>query len=168
MKNLTSILLVISLIVVSILGGYYYYLINQLYQATGVIFNTDKNIAINGYDTVAYFIEKKPTLGAPEFQTVWEGSNWYFSNSQNRDSFIKNPEQYMPQFGGYDPYSVTQGYSNPSNPEYYTIYAGMLYLHYSDTAKQYWNDKRAENMLQATSNWNYLRLDLEKLQTQSD
>lgn len=164
MKNIARNLLIISAVVISLLGGLSFYYTSQDYFADSVIFDTDKNIAINGYDTVAYFNQQEAVLGSPEYQLRWAGSAWFFSTLENRDKFAKNPDRYAPQFGGYDPAGIIKGYSNPSDPEHFTIYAGQLYLHYSDKHKKFWNDNRAKNMIQATSNWNYIRINLANIQ----
>jgi len=160
MNKLSRILLTVSALVVALFGGLSFYFAAQEYVADSVIFNTSKNIAINGYDTVAYYGKDGPKVGLPEFQADWAGSTWYFSDIKNRDSFAKNPERYAPQFGGYDPLRISLGYTNPSDPEQYTVFAGMLFLHYSEDFKTHWNADRGKNMILATSNWNYIRANL--------
>lgn len=157
MNNLPKNLLIISAVVVSFLGAFSLYLAKQDYQADSVIFNTSKNIALNGYDTVAYYIDKKATIGAEKYQVEWAGSTWYFSNIKNRDTFTAKPTNYAPQYGGYDPVGVSDGYTNPTNPEVYTVLAGRLYLHYSEEFKDYWNENRGTTMVLADSNWTFLR-----------
>ncbi len=160
MNNLARNLLVISALVISSLGGLSFYYTSQSYFADSVIFDTDKNVAIDGYDTVAYFNQKEAVLGSPKFQVSWAGADWFFSTLENRNDFAKYPERYAPQFGGYDAAGIIKGYSNPSNPIYFTVFAAQLFLHHSEEHKKYWNDDRAKNMIQATSNWDYLRVKL--------
>ena len=31
----------------------------------------------------------------------WNDAKWYFASQANRDLFIKDPERYAPQYGGY-------------------------------------------------------------------
>lgn len=161
MKNITRILLTISAVVIALLGGISFYLASQDYVADTVIFSTSKNIAINGYDTVSYYNLDQPQIGNPDFQAEWAGSTWFFSNIENRNSFAADPVRYAPQFGGYDPLGISQGYTNPTDPEQYTIFAGQLFLHYSEDFKTHWNADRAKNMIQATSNWSYIRARLQ-------
>lgn len=161
MKNITRILLTISAVVIALLGGLSFYYASQDYVADTVIFSTSKNIAINGYDTVSYYNQGHPQIGNPDFQADWAGSTWFFSTIENRDSFAADPIRYAPQFGGYDPLGISQGYTNPTDPEQYTIFAGQLFLHYSEDFKTHWNADRAKNMIQATSNWSYIRVRLQ-------
>lgn len=160
MKNLPRHLLVISAFVAVLFGGFSFYLTTQDYVADSVIFDTDKNIAIYGYDTVSYYREDKPLLGDEKFQADWAGAKWYFISKENRDLFAANPQNYAPQYGGYDPLGIAKGYTNPTDPELYTVLAGSLFLHYSADYKEHWQLERAKNMILANSNWTYLRAQL--------
>lgn len=58
-------------------------------------------VAIEGYDTVAYFTEGRAVKGKSKFSYNWNDAKWYFACSGNRDLFAANPEQYAPKYGGY-------------------------------------------------------------------
>jgi YHS domain-containing protein len=62
---------------------------------------TSAEVAIHGYDTVAYFTEKKAVKGTNEIQHRWKGATWQFASLANREKFAGNPEKYAPQYGGY-------------------------------------------------------------------
>jgi len=160
MNNIARNLLVISAVVAALLGSLSLYLSTQDYEADSVVFNTSKNIAINGYDTVAYQKQSAALRGESEFQADWAGSTWLFTNLENRDLFAAAPENYAPQFGGYDPVGISEGYTNPTDPEIYTIKAGQLFLHYSVEYRDYWEVERGKNLILANSNWAFLRAQL--------
>ncbi|MBT5384805.1 MAG: hypothetical protein HN583_10265 [Kordiimonadaceae bacterium] len=164
MNNYTRNILLISAIVISSLGAYSFYLTKQDYAADSVIFNTSKNIAINGYDTVSYQLDKRPQRGSATYQVSWAGSIWYFISLKNRELFTANPEKYAPQFGGYDPVGISEGYTTPSNPEVYSVKAGLLFLHYSPAYQDHWETNRGTNLILANGNWNFLRSQLLKKQ----
>lgn len=64
--------------------------------------NADANdVAISGYDTVAYFNKNMPVQGSDKFTAVYKNTIYKFSSEQNRDAFRANPEKFAPQFGGY-------------------------------------------------------------------
>ncbi len=66
------------------------------------IVNADESqIAIKGYDTVAYFTEHRAVKGKEEFEFSWEGVRWLFSSAANRDLFATDPERFIPQYGGH-------------------------------------------------------------------
>ncbi len=64
--------------------------------------NKDKSdIAIKGYDPVAYFAENRAVKGKEEFEYLYEGARWRFSSAVHRDLFASDPEHYIPQYGGF-------------------------------------------------------------------
>lgn len=164
MNNIARNLLIISALVTSLLGAYAFYLTKQDYAADSVIFNTSKNIAINGYDAVSYQKQKMAQVGDPNYQAEWAGSTWYFTSIENRDFFAASPESYAPQFGGYDPVRISEGYTTPSNPEVYSVKAGQVFLHYNTEYRDYWEKDRATNLILANSNWAILRAQLLEMQ----
>ncbi len=86
-------------------------------------------VAINGYDTVAFFTEKKAAKGVPDFTYEWMGAKWLFATQGNLDLFKANPEQYAPQYGGNCAFGVSEGYvsTKPTNGQF-EVYGGKLYL----------------------------------------
>jgi len=69
-------------------------------SCNAVVFSQDA-IAIKGYDTVAYFNAGKAIKGKEEYTFQWHSKIWYFSNRENKDLFVANPEKYAPQYDGY-------------------------------------------------------------------
>src|SRR5947209_14275052 len=57
-------------------------------------------VAIRGYDPVAYFTEGKAIRGAASHEFEWLGATWRFSSEQHRDLFAASPASYAPQYGG--------------------------------------------------------------------
>lgn len=96
-------------------------------------------IAIKGYDTVAYFKENKPMKGSDNFVTNWKGAKWKFASKENLDAFTKEPEKFAPQFGGYCAYGVAQGYLVKIEPEQFKILNGKLYLNYDEDVSEKWS-----------------------------
>ncbi|HAN37618.1 MAG TPA: YHS domain protein, partial [Chitinophagaceae bacterium] len=47
-------------------------------------FNTEKNLAVNGYDVVAYFQQNKAIKGSAKYTAIVEGISYYFSNEKNK------------------------------------------------------------------------------------
>ncbi len=59
------------------------------------------NIAIKGFDTVAYFIMGEPVRGSETFAYEWNNAKWLFSSKEHLDLFAADPGKYAPQYGGY-------------------------------------------------------------------
>jgi len=60
-----------------------------------------QGVAIEGYDTVAYFTMGKPVMGNEKFSYQIHGATWLFSSAEHLNLFKTAPEKYMPQYGGY-------------------------------------------------------------------
>ncbi len=109
--------------------------------------------AIEGYDAVAYFKEKRPVRGKKKFSFSWKGANWYFASVANRDLFKKNPKKYAPQFGGYCAYAVAKGHTAGIDPNAWHIYKGKLYLNYDKDIQKKWLKKKRHYIQKAVKNW---------------
>lgn len=109
--------------------------------------------AIRGYDPVAYFTQGKPVKGSEKFDYNWKGANWHFSSKQNLDAFVKSPEKYAPQYGGYCAYGLSKGYKASTEPDAWTIVNGKLYLNYDLDVRDDWNKDRDERIKKADKNW---------------
>ncbi len=116
------------------------------------VYQTD-GIAIHGYDAVAYFQNEKPVKGKKEFEHQWTGAMWRFSSAENRDLFIKEPERYSPQYGGYCAYGMSSGYAAPTRPEAWSVVQGKLYLNYNLEVRKIWEKDRPGHIARADVNW---------------
>jgi YHS domain-containing protein len=120
-------------------------------------FNIEKGVAIQGYDPVAYFTQKKAVKGKSIISATNEGVIYYFSSQANKDAFIKKPSSYEPQYGGWCAYAMgSSGEKVEINPETFKIIDGKLYLFYnayfSNTLKS-WNKDEGSLKLKADANW---------------
>ena len=109
--------------------------------------------AIRGYDPVAYFSEGKPVKGNEKLVYSWNNADWYFSSQQNLDLFKANPEKYVPQYGGYCAYGLSEGHKAPTDAEAWTIEDGKLYLNYNTDVRKMWIKEKKERIEKADKNW---------------
>lgn len=117
-------------------------------------YNVDSdNVAIQGYDTVAYFTEGKAVKGSGEFEHVWEDAKWRFASVANRDLFATNPDRYAPQYGGYCALGIAAGEFAHVDPEAWTIVDGKLYLNKSKKHMEIWRDSTATHLWISDHNW---------------
>jgi len=120
-------------------------------------YNLKKGFMAEGYDVVAYF-ENKAAKGNDKFTTEFENAKYKFSSAENLKSFLKNPEMYVPQYGGYCAYAVAvKGEKIGINPKSFQIIDGELYLFYDswgiDTLEK-WNEEGGRKLKkQADTNW---------------
>ena len=120
-------------------------------------FNLEKKVAIQGYDPVAYFTQKKAVKGKVTVATTYEGVTYNFSSQANKDLFLKNPASYEPQYGGWCSYAMgASGEKVAVDPETFKIVDGKLNLFYNaffnNTLKS-WNKDEANLKKKADSNW---------------
>ena len=120
-------------------------------------FNLENKVALQGYDPVAYFIQKKALKGKTALVTTYEGVVYYFSTQTNKEFFAKNPSQYEPQFGGWCAYAMGANAEKVEiNPETFKIVDGKLYVFYNayfnNTLKS-WNKDEINLKKKAETNW---------------
>ena len=120
-------------------------------------YNLDNNVAISGYDPVAYFKLNKAVKGKKELALNQQGVTYYFSTVANREEFRKNPMQYEPEYGGWCAYAMgAKGQKVTIDPETFKIINGKLYLFYNsyfnNTLKS-WNKDETNLKGKADTNW---------------
>ena len=100
------------------------------------------NIAIKGYDPVAYFTESKAVKGSKDIAYKWHGTKWLFSSKEHQSLFINDPEKYAPQYGGWCAYAMSDGRTVAINPKAFEIFNGKLYLNYSKSVLGHWQKEK--------------------------
>jgi YHS domain-containing protein len=116
--------------------------------------NVDKkNLAVQGYDLVAYFEDHKPIKGSDEFSFKHEAATYHFASKAHLNAFKKSPEKYLPQYGGFCAYGVSRGYAVGIDPDAWSIVDGKLYLNYSPKVQKTWNEDKPGYIKKADANW---------------
>ena len=121
--------------------------------AEPMINTTTDNLAINGYDTVAYFTDGKAKKGSSEHEVTWQDARWNFASAEHRELFEANPSRYAPQFGGWCAAGIANGEYYEVNAEAWHIVDGKLYLNYSRKVLDRWSENRAEKIAKANEVW---------------
>lgn len=111
------------------------------------------DVAILGYDTVAYFTEGRPIKGKPEFSHSWQDAKWHFASRRHRDLFAADPERYAPQFGGHCAMALTQDVVKVVDPEAWIISDGKLYLTFSMKGREKFRQDIPGNIKKSEDNW---------------
>jgi len=111
------------------------------------------NMAIKGYDTVAYFQAGKAVKGDESFTYDWHNLTWYFQTKENMDLFAANPEKFAPQYDGYCAWALTENRKAVTDPEVWKIVDGKLYLNCSPAAYEKWSKDIPGNIKKADENW---------------
>jgi YHS domain-containing protein len=111
------------------------------------------NLAIEGYDPVAYFTEHKPVKGLSEFRSDFKGSTFLFTSAAHRDAFVAEPSKYAPQYGGFCAYGMAKGYKAVIDPAAFTVVREKLYLNYSESVRTRWLADIPSYIQKADANW---------------
>ena len=112
-----------------------------------------QGVAVGGYDPVAYFSQGAAVEGDPAITTTYDGAEWRFSSTENRDAFLANPARYAPQFGGYCAWAVSEGYTAKGDPRHWQIVDGKLYLNFNGRIHRRWQGDIPGHIASATRNW---------------
>jgi YHS domain-containing protein len=140
MKKLIKML---SLLSISVVGAW-----------AQVMVNVDANqVAIQGYDPVAFFTDAKPLPGRMEITSTHEGAIYRFTSAEHRDLFNKNPDAYVPACGGFCAFGVANGHTAPVKIETWQIAGGHLIFNYNTEVKAEFDKQRSTLLQQADANW---------------
>ncbi|MDK1388676.1 YHS domain-containing (seleno)protein [Sinorhizobium sp. 8-89] len=125
------------------------------------------DVAIKGYDPVAYFTENKAVEGSPQYSHRWLGATWHFASAEHRDLFMREPSKYAPQYGGYCADGVSFGTVTTNiDPKAWRIIDGKLYISYDPGAADGF-EKNPSKVVDSQKHWSEVQQTLvsEKLQT---
>lgn len=135
------------LVIASLLSSYTF-----AQELTGRTFTT-KNGAIDGFDVVAYFTNRKAVKGVQQYSYIWKDARWYFSSEDHLTLFKENPLKYAPQFGGFCAFGVAKGYKVKIEPDAWEIVDNKLYLNYDLTVQKRWSKDKAGFIEIGTVKW---------------
>jgi YHS domain-containing protein len=112
-----------------------------------------ENIAIDGYDPVAYFVSSSAYKADGTYQYVYKDLTWYFSSDENLQTFSADPESYVPKFGGFCAYELADEDLVNSDPQFWHIHNKGLYLFNDEDAKEDWFREIDVMLISADKEW---------------
>ena len=114
-------------------------------------------LAIHGYDTVAYFIQGRARVGKAAFTATHDGAAYRFVSEANKEKFEKNPQRYVPQYGGFCAFGVSVGAKFDGDPTLFRIVDGKLYFNLNPDIQAQWIKDIPGNVIKADRNWKEIR-----------
>ncbi len=115
-------------------------------------------VALEGYCPVAYFAVSKPVRGKPEFASTYNGVTYHLVSADAKKAFDRNPEKYIPAFGGWCAFGMSVQDKFPVDPTNFQIVNGrlMVFLRNKNIdALDLWNQgDEAELISKAEAQWN--------------
>jgi len=111
-------------------------------------------IAVGGFDTVAFFTDKKPVNGDPGISSSYHGATYIFASKEHKDLFDASPEQYLPQCGGFCAFGVSVNALFPVDIVHtWQVRDGKLYFNLNKSILKSFNKDFAGNVAKADKNW---------------
>ena len=116
--------------------------------------NVDENgVALRGYDPVAYFLSGKPTRGVDAISASYRGARYLFATAADKKRFVKNPQKYIPQFGGFCSVGTANGQKVDTDPMTGEVVNGKLYLNYNAKVSELFKKDTPGTIDRAERNW---------------
>ena len=115
--------------------------------------NNNDDVAVKGYDPVAYFTDSMPVLGNPSISTDYQGVVYRFASEQHKQAFLAMPASYVPQYGGFCAFAISRGQIADIDPAEWAVQDGHLYLNNNHVAQSVWNLDRPGNIVAGNANW---------------
>lgn len=131
--------------------------INEVRAGSPINKTMFSGLALHGYDAVSYFDGTGPVEGSKAISFEWGGATWRFATEEHKAAFVKNPEKYAPQYGGYCAWAAAQGKKADISPKNWAVVAGKLYLNYDAGIQKKWSASQAEFIKQADAAWPALK-----------
>lgn len=117
----------------------------------------DDGLWVDGYDPVSYTQDHKAVQGSKGITHTHGGATFRFISLAHRDQFVKDPERFLPAYGGWCAYAM--GAKNQKvevDPETFKLIDGKVYLFYnrffSNTLED-WNEDEPRLHRAADTNW---------------
>ena len=114
-------------------------------------------LALDGYCPVAYFAVNKPVKGKREHAVKHKDVWYYFVSDDAKQAFLKNPEKYLPAYGGWCAFGMAVEDKFPVDPTNFKIVNGrlMVFLRNKNVdALALWNKgNEAEYARKADAHW---------------
>mmetsp|Transcript_9484 Transcript_9484/g.8484 ORF Transcript_9484/g.8484 Transcript_9484/m.8484 type:complete len:129 (+) Transcript_9484:3-389(+) len=89
------------------------------------------------------------SVGSSDYSSIYNGYTFYFLSEDNKLLFDQSPSSYIPQYGGFCTWGITDEYGCPNFPwngsclgppgnwGQWSIYNDKLYFFMSDTVKEW-------------------------------
>jgi YHS domain-containing protein len=116
----------------------------------------DERLMLEGHDAVAYFTQNNAVRGDAAIKLEHKGVTWRFASEANKAEFQRNPDKYMPQFGGYCSNGINYAipWGGGGAPNTWRIYRGKLYVFGGQASRDHFEIDTEKNLQLAHQYWN--------------
>ncbi len=121
----------------------------------------NSNIALQGYSPVSYADLGLAQKGVKDFKSEYKKVIYYFTSADQKASFDKSPEKYLPEYGGFCAFGIYAGAKFRPDPNKFISKDGKYFLFLYNLeldAQQLWIDAKDHDKLVNTANTNWAKL----------
>lgn len=121
----------------------------------------NSNIALQGYSPVSYLDLGLAQKGTKQFKSEHKKVAYYFTSAEQKNLFDKDPEKYLPQYGGFCAFGIYAGAKFRVDPNNFIVKNGKYYLYLNDIevdARQLWLAEKNHSNLVAIADKNWKNL----------
>jgi len=112
-----------------------------------------QGIAFRGNDLVAIANGLSIVPGQAKHTHVIDGVAYYFASKEAKQEFAKNPEMFMPQYGGYCTLGVALSKKLDGSPRFADIVDGKLYVFLNAAVFETYKKDKAGILAKAAKAW---------------
>lgn len=109
----------------------------------------------DGYDLVSYF-DGQPRYGSAKWAVEHAGNMYHFADAANRETFLTDPERYLPQYEGLCAFAMSRGKKVRGDPRSYRVVEGRLFFNLNASIHKQWERDTTGNILRADGHWRSL------------
>lgn len=85
-------------------------------------------VMLKGADVVSYFTTKTYAQGNPSIKSTYENITFYFASNENKALFDKEPQRYLPEYGGYCSNGIVYSVPWGGDADVFEMINGKLYI----------------------------------------
>ena len=113
----------------------------------------DIRLMLNGFDPVAYQVSSKHIRGLATIKAEHDGVTYRFENEANKATFLKEPDRFAPEYGGFCANGIIYGIPWGGDGDTWKIINGKLYIFGGQQSKNYFVMAEAANLKLADQYW---------------
>ncbi len=135
--------------------------VGKVASAAEIVNATVAGIAVDGFDTVAYFELGHPVKGRADHSFVYKDVRWLFATLEHRNAFAADPERYAPKYNGFCAVAVSEGAAAEVDfINGWTIVDNALFMNWSAAVKRLFLTELSERLPASRRNWPDVHFDL--------
>lgn len=109
--------------------------------------------ALGGYSPVAYLTSGKAEKGDEKFKQTYRALVYHFRDADELAAFKKDPDKYLPAYGGFCAAGVADVKRFPGDPTLFAVKDGRVYLFFDAAAKKRFEEGAPDLIQKAEAGW---------------